>query len=126
MEESLEPIKSFTQLKVWMKGHSLVLRIYAVTKKFPYNESFGLASQLQRSVVSITSNIAEGFTRRTKKDKCHFYTMAAGSNTEVQNQLLITRDVGYITPEEFSNLAATTVEIGKMLNSLITTIAPSP
>jgi four helix bundle protein len=121
----MEPIKSFTELNVWKKGHVLVLTLYKVSKNFPKNELFGLTSQMQRASVSITSNIAEGFSRRTKKDKAHFYTMAAGSNTELQNQLLIARDLGYIHSEEFSKLAVLSVEVGKMLNALIGVVSPS-
>jgi four helix bundle protein len=112
-------IKSFTDLIVWQKGHRLVLEIYKLTKKFPKEELFGLVIQLRRATVSFTSNIAEGFSRTSFKDKSHFYTMSLGSLTEVQNHLLISRDLDYITREKFNELAKVSVELSKMMNSLI-------
>lgn len=93
--------------------------MYKVTNGFPSSEQFGLTSQLRRAVVSITSNIAEGFGRRTGADKKHFYVMAQSSTTEVQNQLLIARDVGYISPKTFSLLAEDTVTLHKLMTGLI-------
>ncbi|MFA5991157.1 MAG: four helix bundle protein [Candidatus Doudnabacteria bacterium] len=117
--ENANKIRTFTQLIVWQKGHGLVLEIYKITKNFPKEELFGLTSQLRRAIVSITSNIAEGFSRASYKDKAHFYNMALGSLTEVQNQLLIGRDLGYIKSEEFKQLADQTIEVQKMLTVLI-------
>lgn len=113
------PITSFTDLRAWREGHKLVLKVYKVTKSFPKEELFGLTSQLRRAVVSITSNIAEGFSRRTSKDKNKFYYNSLGSVTEVQNQLLIARDLGYISDEEFKELAELSVIVHKLVNSLI-------
>jgi four helix bundle protein len=76
-------------------------------------------SQLRRALISITSNIAEGFGRRSLKEKVQFYYIAAGSLTEVQNQLLIAKDLGYITTEEFKEAANLSVEVAKLLNGLI-------
>lgn len=112
-------IRSFTDLKVWRKGHNLVLEIYKVTTTFPKEEIFGLTSQLRRATVSITSNIAEGFSRNSYKEKAQFYSMALGSLTEVQNQLLVSKDINYIPDEVFERLAKDTVEISKMMNGLI-------
>ena len=119
MDTKTQKITSFTQLIVWQKGHRLVLLVYKITKKFPKDELFGLVSQLRRALISITSNIAEGFGRRSLKEKIHFYSIAAGSLTEVQNQLLIARDLGYITNQEFQVCAALSVEIAKLINALI-------
>lgn len=121
-------ITSFTQLTTWQKGHSLVLDVYRATETFPKSEAFGLTSQLRRAIVSFTSNIAEGFSRSSAKDKQHFYTMSLGSMTEVQNHLLIARDLQYITRESFAELAAKTVECVKMAHGLIkkTTMSRTP
>lgn len=112
-------IKSFTDLNAWKEAHVLVLEIYELTKKFPKDEQFGLTNQIRRAVVSITSNIAEGFSRSSYREKCQFYYMALGSLTEVQNQLLIARDILYITKSEFTVLAGKTVIVSKLLNGLI-------
>ncbi len=112
-------IKSFTQLNTWKEAHLLVLEIYEITKKFPKEEQFGLVNQIRRAVVSITSNIAEGFSRNSYKEKSQFYSMALGSLTEVQNQLLIARDLRYISKEEFISFAEKTITTNKLLNGLI-------
>jgi four helix bundle protein len=112
-------ITSFTDLKVWQKGHQLVLLIYKETKHFPREEQFGLTLQIRRAVVSFTSNLAEGFSRNTYKDKLHFYCIALGSLTETQNQLLIAKDIGLLQKARFDKMAELTVELSKMTNGLI-------
>jgi len=112
-------IKSFTDLKAWQRGHDLVVAIYKSTKEFPREESFALTSQMRRAVVSITSNIAEGFSRRSYKEKVKFYRMSQGSLTELQSQLLIAKDVGYISRGKFLQIAERTVEVHKIINGLI-------
>ena len=119
--KSSAKIKSFTDLRAWQEGHKLVLEIYKLTKQFPKEEQFGLTSQLRRAAVSFTSNSAEGFSRSSYKDKSKFYTMALGSLTEVQSQLLIARDIGYITRREFDDVAQQTVVASKITNGLIKT-----
>ena len=114
-----EKIKKFTDLVAWREGHKLVLSIYKLTEEFPKCEIFGLTSQMRRCSVSITSNIAEGFSRSTPKDKNHFYFMALGSITELQNQSLIARDLKYISNDEFHKIAEKTVLIQKLTNGLI-------
>ena len=112
-------ITSFRDLEAWKKGHKLVLEIYRITRDFPKSEIFGLVSQMRRCAVSITSNIAEGFSRNSSKEKIQFYAQARGSLTELQNQLLIARDVGYITDQAFRILGHKSVEIHKIINGLI-------
>jgi len=112
-------IKSFTDLMTWQKSHLLVLEIYKITKQFPKDERYGLTDQIRRCAVSISSNIAEGFSRRGNKEKLQFYFMAKGSTTELQNQLLIARDVGYIDKMVFSKVADLSIEVNKLLNSLV-------
>ena len=115
----MEKIKSFTDLIAWKKGHQLVIAIYKITNSFPKKEIFSLTNQMCRCAVSITSNIAEGFSRKGEKEKIQFYHMSLGSLTELQNQLLIARDVGYLPSEEFVGLAEQTVEVSKLINGLI-------
>ena len=119
MNQESSKIKSFTDLNTWKEGHKLVIEIYKLTQKFPKEEQFGLTNQIRRASVSITSNIAEGFSRGSYKEKVQFYSMALGSLTEVQNQLLIGKDIEYITKGEFKKLADQTVIINKLLNGLI-------
>ena len=112
-------INSFTDLDTWKQGHILVLRVYELTRLFPKEEQFGLTNQLRRAVVSVTSNIAEGFSRLSYNDKAHFYTMAHGSLTEAQNQLIVARDVKYITTDRFDQIAQQSVVVHKLLTGLI-------
>jgi four helix bundle protein len=103
---------------VWQEGHKLVLIIYDITKSFPLNEKFALVDQMCRAVVSITSNIAEGFSRQGIKEKIQFYLMVKGSLTEIQNQLYIARDVKYISTEKFSEIWNQTIVVHKLINGL--------
>jgi len=112
-------IKSFTDLSTWQEAHKLVLAVYSLVKHFPKDEQFGLTSQIKRASVSITSNIAEGFSRETFSDKKHFYVMAHGSLTEVQNQILLAKDVKYISLEDFKQIADQSVIVSKLLSGLI-------
>jgi four helix bundle protein len=115
----MEKIRSFRDLDAWKEGHRLVLEIYKMTKSFPKEEMFGLSNQLRRSAVSITSNIAEGFSRKSLKEKIQFYSMAKASNTELQNQLLIARDVGYLNEEKFKQLEEQSIRVNKLISGLI-------
>lgn len=112
-------IQSFTDLVAWQKGHELVIAVYKATRKFPSGEKFGLISQLQRAVVSITSNIAEGFARQGTKEKIQFYYLSLGSVAELQNQLLIARDLEYITKKQFNSFAEQSVQVRKLISGLI-------
>jgi len=110
-------VKSFTDLVAWKKSHQFALEIYKITKKFPSEEKFGLIDQLRRASISITSNIAEGFSRRTSKEKIRFYYTAFGSLLEIQSQLLISRDLNYFKDTE--RIFAKSVEIKKLISGLI-------
>ena len=112
-------IKNFTDLDAWKEGHTLVLDIYRITKKFPREEIFGIISQMRRCAVSITSNIAEGFSRQSYKEKIQFYSISQGSVTELQNQLLISKDVGYINEDEFQKISEQAIKVHKIINGLI-------
>lgn len=114
-------IRSFTDLEAWKEGHKLVLMTYDLIKKFPPEERFGLADQLRRAVVSVTSNIAEGFGRKSAKEKKQFFTTALTSLTEAQNQFLIAKDVRHITLEDFRPPAEKTVHVSKLINGLMKT-----
>jgi len=111
-------IKSFTDLIAWQEGHKLVLSIYKITSSFPKME-YGLIDQMKRCVVSITSNIAEGFSRKSKKEKMQFYYISLGSTTELQNQLVISRDLRLLSVKDFDEVAQQTIRQHKLINGLI-------
>jgi len=112
-------IKSFTDLKVWQEGHQLVIAIYKITDRFPKKETYSLIDQMRRCATSITSNIAEGFGRQTYKEKIQYYYQAQGSLTELKNQLLIARDVGYLRDKPFKGLANKANLVHQLLAGLI-------
>ena len=119
MQNSNPKIYAFTDLIVWQESHKLVLMIYTATKKLPREEIFGLTSQMRRSAVSITSNIAEGFSRFSYKEKIQFYFIAQGSLTELQNQMIISKDVGYLSAEDFNKISVQATTVHKIINGLI-------
>lgn len=112
-------INNFTDLKVWQEAHKLALYVYAATEQYPKYELFGLTNQLRRAAVSVTSNIAEGFSRISNREKLQFYNIAHGSLTEIQNQLILSKDLKYITQDSFENILNQLVYTHKILNSFI-------
>ena len=126
MGEERRKIKSFTDLNAWREAHTLVLDVYAITKSFPKDELFALTSQMRRCVISIDSNIAEGFSRNSAKDKLQFYAIALGSVTEIQSQLLVARDLKYVPSEKFKKIADQTVLVGKLINGLKKSVSDRP
>lgn len=87
-------IINFQDLNAWQASRKLFFIVFKITKKYPKEELYNSVSQMRRSAMSVSSNLAEGFGRSTKADKLHFYIMARGSLTELQNQLILTADVG--------------------------------
>jgi len=110
-------IKHFQQLDAWREAHQLVLAIYAVTRRFPGEEKFGLVSQMRRAAVSIPANIAEGFKRRGIQDKIRFYNIAEGSLEEVKYFLILAKDLNYLTSN--SELWSQAEAVGRLLNGLL-------
>jgi len=113
-------IRTFTDLLAWREGHKLVLLVYRMTKDMPQREWFSLIDQMRRAVVSITSNIAEGFGRQTLKEKTQFYYMAQGSLIELKNQILISQDLKYLSQEQFDEIANQANHAHRLLQGLIT------
>ncbi len=109
----------YQKLFVWKQAHGLALEIYRATASFPPSEHFGLTTQLRRASVSVVSNIAEGSGRKNERDHARFLRIARGSICEVECQLLLSRDVGYLESAEWQVLDNHCREIGKMLNGLI-------
>jgi four helix bundle protein len=116
-EDRKTKIKSFEQLTVWQKSIEFCVLIYKNTDNFPSSEQFGLTNQLRRASSSISANIAEGFGRRTKNDKLHFYTIAYGSLLEVKSFLYLAQKLGYLN--DISSLILNTADLQKLLNAFI-------
>lgn len=111
-------IYSFEKLEVWKESISLTKDIYSLTNDFPSNEQFGLTSQLRRATVSIASNLAEGTSRKSNKDKAHFTTISFSSTMEVLNQLIISRQLNYISEKNYTLVRQKIEKITNMLNAL--------
>ena len=109
---------AFEKLKVWQHARELVKLVYHITDGYPVEEKYGLARQLRRSAVSICSNIAEGSTRKSRKDKARFYEVAYGSLIELLNQLIISNDLNLVTEEHLIKGRNSIDEIGRMLGAL--------
>lgn len=108
--------KSFKDLIVWQKSHELVIEIYKITKLFPQEEKFGLVSQMRRAAVSVPANIAEGFIKRSIRDKSSFYNIAQGSLEELKYYLILSEYLGYAIN---SDLSLKSDEVGRLLNRLL-------
>jgi len=106
-------------LIVWQKSHELVKKVYEVTSEFHRSEEYGLASQMKRAAISIPSNIAEGKERGSSKDYKRFLYIARGSLGELKYQLFLASDLEFIPKDEYAKIECLTVEIGKMLNTII-------
>lgn len=114
-----QKIQNFTDLNSWKEAHKLVLSIYTATKTFPNDEKFCLTSQLRRAAISIVSNIAEGFGRNTAKDKAQFYAISKGSVLEVQAQLLVAKDLEYLSENDFQDTQKQILIVQKLLSGLV-------
>jgi len=109
---------SFEKLEVWKCSVDLTKAIYELTNSFPESEKFGLVSQLRRASISVASNLAEGTSRNTNKDKAHFTTMAYSSLMEVLNQLIISKELNFILENDYERLRENISRISNMLNAL--------
>ena len=113
-------IKSFEDLTVWQDALKFTNKIYNLTNKFPKEELYGLTSQIRRASVSIMSNIAEGFNRRSTKEFINFLIISRTSISEVQNDLYISLDLNYINKEDFETIYNHAQKISMSINKLIT------
>jgi len=112
-------MENWKRLKVWEKAHSLVIKIYRVTKDFPQDERYRLIDQICRSVISIPTNIVEGQSRNTTKEYLQFLYNARGSLEETRYHLLLARDLRYLTLDRYEGIEEKCKEVSLMLNSLI-------
>lgn len=113
---------TFEEMPVWQKAMDLANKIFYLTEKLPKKEDYGLASQIRRSALSVSGNIADGFGRKHTKDKLNFYYDARGSVCETKNHLIQGQRVGYFKMAEFNENNAFIEDIWKELNFLITTL----
>ncbi|TAN14927.1 MAG: four helix bundle protein [Chitinophagaceae bacterium] len=111
--------KNFTDLIVWQKAHQFVLDVYEYTNKFPSSEVYVLTSQFRRAAISIAANIAEGFKKRSKKDKIRFYNISQGSSEECKYYVILSRDLNYGNNELLSSIAE---EVSRLLDAFIYSI----
>jgi four helix bundle protein len=118
IEDRKTKIESFEQLTVWQQSIEFCVLIYKNTNNFPKSEQFGLTNQLRRASSSISANIAEGFGRRSKNDKLHFYTIAYGSLLEVKSFLYLAQKLDYLN--DISSILKYASNLQKLLNAFMT------
>jgi len=118
-------MRDYRQLEFWEKSHKLTLNIYKITNEFPKHELYGLTSQIRRASASIPTNIAEGCGRDSKKELNRFLIISSGSASEVEYQLLLAKDLNYISIENYQILADELVIIRKTMNNYIQRIKGS-
>ena len=111
-------MNSYQDLIVWQKAMDLVVGLYTVTKDFPAEERFGLVSQMRRAAVSIPSNIAEGYRRRSLADNQRFLRIAYGSASELETQMLIAKRLEYGKADALSSVYMLLTEVLRMLNKM--------
>jgi len=112
-------LKNYKELQVWQKAYQLCVAIYKRTNTFPKEERYGITSQIRRAAVSIPSNIAEGYGRKTTKEYIQALYIAYGSVCELETQILLSNDLGYINAEDLEQLQKSLGDIERMLKGLI-------
>lgn len=119
-------LNSYKDLIVWQKAIRLVKEIYKITEYFPQVERYGLSSQMRRAAVSIPSNIAEGYSRKHRQEYIQFVRIAFSSGAELETQLIIARDLGFIRAEDSDTITELLMEIMKMLYKLTNSLLAKP
>ena len=112
-------LKSFKDLLVWQKSYALALKVYEVTSDFPAREAYGLTNQMRRAAVSVPSNIAEGYSRGHTTEYIRFAGVAYGSLAELQTQLMLARDLGYVKQDVCDTVSSDYEDLERMLAALI-------
>lgn len=115
-------MRNFREYPIWLQGRELVKEVYLLTKQFPASEVYALSNQLQRAVVSIPSNIAEGAGRASNADFAHFLEIALGSTYEVETQICVAMDLGYCSTEQQSALIVKIQRLEKEMLNFIRTL----
>ena len=112
-------MRDYRSLKVWEKGHEFTLAVYKATRGFPSEERYGLTRDLRRSAASVPTNIAEGCGRDSERELHRFMSIAAGSASEAEYQLLLALDLGYVTPTTHRDLNSRATELKRMLTGFM-------
>lgn len=115
-------LKNYKELNVWQKAYKFCLEIYKITMSFPKEERYGLTSQIRMAAVSVPSNIAEGYGRKTTNEYIQALYIAYGSNCELETQIMLSGDLGYIKDEKFERLQKDIGDIERMLKGLISSL----
>jgi four helix bundle protein len=119
-------LRNYKELKVWEKSYQLCLEVYRITKGFPKIEIYSLISQMRRAALSIPSNIAEGYGRKTLSEYLRFPYIAYGSVCELETQIMLSGDLGYLNGTQLSKLQKEVGEIERMLQALIKSLGNKP
>ncbi len=119
----MERTSKFQDLITWQKAHALALEIYSTTKLFPKEETYGLTSQIRRASVSVAANIVEGYRKRGKADKVRFFNISEGSLDEIKYFLILSKDLKYMSKENFEALMSLSEEVSRLLSSYIKAIS---
>ena len=115
-------MRNYRDLQVWSKAHNLTLELYRLSRGFPREEVYGITSQLRRSAASIGANLAEGCGRRTSTELARFVRIAMGSASELDYHLLLCRDLGFMSGDDFTRSEAGLTEVRKMLTSFLQSV----
>lgn len=118
--------KTHRDLDLWKRGIELVVEIYRITKDFPSDERYGLVAQMRRAAVSIVSNVAEGASRHSKKDFARFLYTARGSASELETQIIVSRELGYLDGDQKQALLITVDALQKMASGLVRFLNKTP
>jgi len=119
-------LRSYKDLKVWQKSYQLSLLVYEVTSEFPKSELYGLVSQMRRAAIAIPSNIAEGYARQYSKEYIQFLSVAYSSASELETQILLAHDLGFLKEEDFKKVYGLQQEVAKMLYRLMESLRKKP
>jgi four helix bundle protein len=115
-------MRNYRDLQVWKKAHDLTLALYRISQRFPREEIYGITGQLRRAAVSIGANLAEGCGRRSSSELARFVRIAMGSASELDYHLMLSRDLGFMTSDDFATASVTLTEVRKMLTSFLQSI----
>lgn len=118
-------VRNYTELETWQRAMELTEAVYAATKRYPKEETYGLTSQTRRSAVSVPSNIAEGQGRGSSRDFVRFLTVARGSLCELETQLILGSRLRYVDEASLQSLLKQSGTVGRLLNGLIRSVAPA-